>query len=331
MSGPEVVTIGELLWDMLPGGPRLGGAHGNLALACARLGRTAVLVSAVGDDPLGREATATLRAEGAGTRFSDALVQTTAEAPTGTVSVTLDVAGQPRYGISAPAAWDFIEATSQALAAVSSAAAVCFGTLAQREPPSQQAIRTLIAAAPAGCTRVFDVNVRLPFCTPEIVRWSFAHADLVKISEEELALVLRMIDAEEAPPRAAHASAPTEAHDVEPHAWQTGELETAARAILRFAPQCQLVAVTLGGRGCLLVTANQTDRHIGFRIRVEDTVGAGDAFTAGMIHAFLTGGSLRAINEVGNRCGSFVASQPGAMPAYPAALLVAIADVLRAG
>ena len=164
--------------------------------------------------------------------------------------------------------------------------------------------------------RVFDVNVRLPFCEPETVQWSLAHADLVKISEEELELVLRMFGAS------------PQLSPSDP--WEMEELQGAARAVLAYAPACRLVAVTLGSRGSLLVTRDAVHRHDGFPITVKDTVGAGDAFTAGMTHAYLHGGSLPAISEVGNLCGSYVASQPGAMPPYSGELLGKIAAVLGA-
>ena len=313
LAATRVVAVGEVLWDLLPGGPRLGGTNANFTVACARLGHPSALVSCVGKDALGQEALDTLARQSAGTSFDASLIQTTPHIPTGTVSVLLGPEGQPEYGISSPAAWDHIEATPAALTAASAANALCFGTLAQRDDPSRSAIRALVAAA-HGAVRVFDVNVRLPFCTAETVQWSLAHADLIKISEEELDLVLAMFGA-----------SPRLSPD---RPWEFAELETAARAVLAYAPACRLVAVTLGPRGSLLVTPEATDRHPGFPITVRDTVGAGDAFTAGMVHAYLHRGSLAAINQVGNLCGSYVASQPGAMPLYTEDLLAKIAAAL---
>jgi fructokinase len=311
----SVLAVGEVLWDLLPSGPRLGGTNANFAVACARLGHPAALVSCVGDDTLGVQARETLLAQSEGTGFETDLIQITAEVPTGTVSVQLSPEGQPRYGISTPAAWDRIEASTEALAKAAAAGAVCFGTLAQRAEPSRSAIRRLVSAS-QNAVRVFDVNVRLPFCEPETVRWSLQHADLVKISEEEFGIVLEMIGAAADGVSAAHA-ATVEA------------LEDAGRAVLAYAPDCRMVAVTLGPRGSLLVTREGSHRHRGFPITVEDTVGAGDAFTAGMTHAYLHGGSLAAINEVGNLCGSYVASRPGAMPMYSGVLLESIAAALN--
>ena len=313
MTEQTVLAVGEVLWDLLPSGPRLGGTNANFAVACARLGHASALVSCVGDDPLGSQARATLAAQSAGSAFDATLIQTTAEVPTGTVSVLLGPGGQPQYGISTPAAWDRILATPEAQTRAAAAGALCFGTLAQRDEPSRSAIQALVEAA-RSAVRVFDVNVRLPFCSPEVVEWSLRHADLVKISEEELELVLGMFGS----PARLEASSP----------WEMEELENAAHTVLAYAPDCRLVAVTLGPRGSLLVSRTAVHRHPGFPITVEDTVGAGDAFTAGMTHAYLHGGSLAAINEVGNLCGSYVATQPGAMPPYPGVLLEAIAAAL---
>ena len=311
----SVLAVGEVLWDLLPSGPRLGGTNANFAVACARLGHAAALVSCVGDDTLGAEVRENLLAQSEGTGFETNLIQTTTEGPTGTVSVRLGPEGQPQYGISTPAAWDRIEARPEAVAKAASAGAICFGTLAQRDEPSRSAIRTLVAAAQSA-VRVFDVNVRLPFCKPETVQWSLQHADLVKISEEELGLVLQMFGGDSG---GLSSSNPAEV--------QT--LEAAARTVLAYAPACRLVAVTMGPHGSLLVTRDEVHRHAGFPITVEDTVGAGDAFTAGMTHAYLHGGSLAAINEVGNLCGSYVASRPGAMPLYSGVLLENVAAALR--
>lgn len=310
----SVLAVGEVLWDLLPSGPRLGGTNANFAVACARLGHPAALVSCVGDDTLGTEARETLLAQSEGTGFETNLIQITTEVPTGTVSVRLNSEGQPQYGISTPAAWDRIRAEPEAMAKAASAGAICFGTLAQRDEPSRASIRTLVAAA-RSAVRVFDVNVRLPFCEPETVQWSLQHADLVKISEEELALVLEMFGGSS---EGLSSSNPAEIE----------ALEAAGRAVLAYAPECRMIAITLGPRGSLLVTRDDMHRHRGFPITVEDTVGAGDAFTAGMTHAYLHGGSLAAISEVGNLCGSYVASRPGAMPLYSGVLLEGVAAAL---
>ena len=114
--------------------------------------------------------------------------------------------GHPLYGISTPSAWDEIKLRPEALAAVQSASALCFGTLAQREPVSRATIRTLVESAGSHCVRIHDVNVRLPFCSEEVVRWSLLHADIVKISEEELAFVCGLLNTPQSLPATGTAS-----------------------------------------------------------------------------------------------------------------------------
>lgn len=303
----RILAVGELLWDLLPGGARLGGTTANFALGCARLGNPSALVTCVGDDAWGRRAKAQVHETAAGLDFDDSLIQTTTEAPTGTVDVAIGTDGHPRYTIVAPVAWDRIELNDADLQSAREAQAVCFGTLAQREERSRATIRALVAATGPECVCVFDVNARMPFCSAEVVRWSMEHATVVKISEEELELVFDLLGLQG--PGLDGMRTPVEV------------LEKAGYSILGAARSCRLVAITMGSRGSMLVSAKGSDYHPGFRVTVADTVGAGDAFTCGLTHAFLHGAPLRAINEVGNLYGSFVASQPGAMPALPESLL----------
>ncbi len=309
----QVVAVGEILWDLLPAGPRLGGTTGNFAIGCARLGRPAALISSLGADTWGERARAELAArQTAGAELLDtSLIQTAQGVPTGLVEVTVRPDGQPVYSIASPAAWDRIEATSTAQAAIRAAQAVCFGTLCQRDPVSRAAIRKLIAGAGAGCLRVLDVNVRAPFFSDEVARWSMAHADLVKISDEELGLVAHALGV---PGLAGESLA---------------DVEACGRALLHANPALTLLAITMGSRGSLLLTAQNADYHPGFLIEVADTVGAGDAYTAGLVHAWLAGGSLSQVNLVGNLCGSYVASQPGATPVFSSELLGNVHTTLR--
>ena len=322
------VAIGELLWDLLPTGARLGGTTTNYAVLSTRLGDASALVSCVGDDELGREAMerlALLAANQESTRNGGASldlggVQMSAELPTGTVAVTLDDEGRPRYEIVTPVAWDAIRLTPGLLDLAGRASAICFGTLAQRDALTRETIRGFVAAAGEGCVRVCDLNLRQPFCTAEILRWSLAHADVIKVSDEELPEVGRLLGEAKLAAGEFHG----EGDEL------TRAAEEAAEALLELAPQCRLVAITLGPRGSLLADRKGTDRHLGYRVKVVDTIGAGDAFTAGMVHASMRGASLAQISEVANRCGSYVASQPGATPRLPDALLASIRETLGA-
>jgi fructokinase len=153
-----VLGLGELLWDVLPEGPRLGGAPANFSVMAARLGNHAVLLSRIGRDDLGRMALETLQPLPVDTSF----VETDPAHETGRVTVSFR-ADQPQYTIHHPAAWDFMELTEEWLRLAERADALCFGSLAQRSPESQQTIQTLAAQTSSKCVRVFDANLRTPF------------------------------------------------------------------------------------------------------------------------------------------------------------------------
>ncbi len=317
-AGRTVLAAGEILWDLLPTGPRLGGAMANFALGCARLGRASRLISCVGQDERGDEALNSLQATRTGggvTLFDTALIQRSPSVPTGVVNVIFGADGRPVYEIATPAAWDCIELTAEAMAAGANARAICFGTLAQRAETSRATLRDLVTSTPDDCLRVLDANVRTPFFSEEVLRWSLEHATAAKISDEELDVVSR-------------------ASGGNGFAGEAGDLaavpsvQACGRELLAAYPNLQVLAVTMGPHGSLLLTREDSDYHKGFPVAVKDTVGAGDAFTAGFVHAWLAGGELRAVNEVGNLCGSFVASQHGATPVFPAVLLERIAGIL---
>jgi fructokinase len=163
---------------------------------------------------------------------------------------------------------------------------------------------------------VCDLNLRAPFNSAEIIRWSIAHADILKVSDEELPEVARLL------------GEPTIAsgfpHNATDELRRTDVANWAASRLLELAPQCRLVAITLGPHGSFLADRCNGHRHTGVPVRVVDTVGAGDAFTAGLVHAHLRGGSLSQMSEVANLCGSYVAGQPGATPRLSPALAASI-------
>ena len=316
MTGP-VVAVGEILWDLLPAGPRLGGTTANFAIGCARLGRRASLISSLGADAWGdraREVLTKIQQDGA-KLLATSLIQTARGTPTGLVEVAVGDNGQPQYSIAMPAAWDEIQVTTANSAEVRGAQAICFGTLCQRGQTSRESIRALIEATPPECLRVLDVNVRAPFFSKEVAQWSLAHATVAKISGEELGAVA-----------AAVGFTPLILDEHEP---LMDDIETCGRQLLALYPELELLAVTMGPHGSVLLTSSDVHHHPGYRINVVDTVGAGDAFTAGLVHAWLTGAPLAAGNEVGNLCGSFVASRPGATPPFTEELLIKVNTVLN--
>ena len=286
-----VLGIGELLWDLLPEGPRLGGAPANFTVMAGRLGSHAAVLSRIGRDDLGRKAVDLLDPLPADTEFLQ--VDTVHE--TGRVTVVLKE-GQPEYTIHQPAAWDFMELSDEWVRLAERADAMCFGSLAQRSLESRQTIQTLAAQAQASCVRVFDVNLRAPFYSSEVVQESLELATVMKMNDAEVPLVLGLLGLQAFDPG-------------DPEALRSG-----AEKLLDEFPALRMVAVTRGGNGSLLVTREAWHEHPGVAVTVADTIGAGDAFTAAMITAMLRGAGLARLNEAGNRWGSWVASQSGAMP-----------------
>lgn len=282
---PMVVGLGELIWDLLPEGRQLGGAPTNFAYISRLLGNEAAVASRVGRDELGREALARLARMGINTGY----IQLDGTHPTGTVRVSVNERGEALFAMNENSAWDYLEWSEgwERLAGVCDA--VCFGTLGQRRPRAREVILRFLAATRADALRVFDVNLRHSFFTPAMLKESLAAATVVKLSSEEMASVASMLGLSE-----------------------RGE-EALARRLMALFP-AELVAVTRGAGGSLLVTAEEAVAHEGFRVRVRDTIGAGDAFTAALVHLHLRRAPLAAMSEAANRAGAWVATQPGATP-----------------
>jgi fructokinase len=282
-----VVGLGELLWDLLPAGRQLGGAPANFAYITSLLGDEGIPASRLGQDALGEEAILRLRELALPTAF----IQEDADHPTGTVQIEVDAAGQPRFEISESVAWDFLEWTPQWQRLAKQADAVCFGSLAQRSEHSRATIRKFVLAAQQrNAVRIFDVNLRQNFFTAQVLGESMRLATLVKLNHQELPRLMRLFELD---------------HHRE---------EDSARRLLSLH-DLKLVCITRGNGGSLLVSAAECSEHPGFKVKVADTVGAGDAFTAALVHGYLRGTSLAQINENANRVGAWVASQSGATPA----------------
>jgi fructokinase len=286
-----ILGIGELLWDILPEGARLGGAPANFSVMAGRLGNHSAILSRIGRDDLGREAVHRLDPLPADTSF----LQIDRVHETGRVTVSFNN-GQPEYTIHQPAAWDSMELSDEWVRLAERADAVCFGSLAQRSLESRQTIQTLAAQTSSQCVRIFDVNLRPPFYSSEVIQESLELATVMKMNDAEVSLVLALL------------GMPAEDDAT------VGSLRQGAERLLSEFPTLQLVAITCGGNGSLLVTREEWHQHPGFPVKVADTIGAGDAFTAAMAHYLLRGAELPMLNEAGNRWGSWVASQSGAIP-----------------
>jgi fructokinase len=291
MAGaPVVVGIGEMLWDVFPEGKKLGGAPLNFSHHCGQLGASAHPVSAVGADADGAE----IRQILASKNLPDAQVQTDTAHPTGRVNVTLQN-GKPTYEILAEVAWDYIRFDQNLRDLASRADAVCFGSLAQRSPVSCTTIQAFLEAMRPEALRIFDVNLRQNFYSKEILETSLRHANIFKLSDEELPTLARFFDL-------------------------TGQVLNQLQA-LRGMFDLRLVAYTRGGEGSLLVTANETSDHPGIPTEVVDTVGAGDSFTATLCMGLLQNLPLAEINRRACQVASFVCSQSGATPQLPSNLI----------
>jgi fructokinase len=281
-----VVGLGELLWDMLPGGKQLGGAPANFAYITSLLGDEGIPASRLGLDSPGAEAIHRLGELHLSTEF----IQKDLDHPTGTVKVEVDRTGQPCFEISESVAWDFLAWTPQWQSLAQRADAICFGSLAQRSETSRATVREFLRAARPNALRVFDVNLRQRFFTADVLAESMELASIVKLNHEELPGIMRLFE------------------------WEHRGEEHSARHLLS-AHNLKLVCVTRGNNGSLLVSAGECSEHHGFKVKVSDTVGAGDAFTAAMVHGYLRQAPLAQINDTANRIGAWVASQSGATPA----------------
>jgi fructokinase len=296
---PVVVGLGEVLWDLFPAGKQLGGAPANFAYISSLLGNAGVVASRIGKDALGDELFGRLAGAGLNTSF----LQEDLDHATGTVKVEVHV-GQPQFEITQSAAWDFLEWSDPWCELATRTDAVCFGSLAQRSLQSRATIRRFVGATRRTALRVFDVNLRQLYYSAEVVGESIKSAQIVKLNEEELSCVLGLLGL----PR--------------------GDGRSSARVLLRQF-DLQLVCVTRGARGSLLVDSGGIDEHPGFSVRVADTVGAGDAFTAGLVHSYLRGASLSVMNEVANRMGAWISTQAGGMPAPDASQLGVVRKLLE--
>ena len=279
-----VVGLGEALWDILPSGKHLGGAPLNFAYIASLLGEDAIAATRIGNDSLGDE----IRKELGARNFDLSGMQIDAKLPTGTVDVTFKN-GQPLYEIRQPVAWDALEWSPQWREIATSSDAVCFGTLAQRASKSRETIESFLENTPSGSLRVLDINLRRPFYSPEVIESSLLRANILKLNEVELPEVAAMFGLNR----------------------ETTEAEIQA-VLHKF--DIEIGLVTCGEHGAIAVRGEEMVRHPGFSVKVRDTIGAGDAFTAAAAHCLLAGLDLERMLAVANRWASWVASQAGGMP-----------------
>ncbi|MGJ3241411.1 MAG: carbohydrate kinase family protein [Opitutales bacterium] len=288
----HVLCFGEVLWDCLPTGLFLGGAPLNVAYHLTRLGNRATMVSAVGRDFLGDQTRERMDRLGLSTEaltVHDLL-------HTGVVTISLDEHGDATYAIREPVAWDRIPLSDAVRDAAPQAAGVVYGSLASRHDANRDTLLDLLKIA--GGLKVYDVNLRAPYDDPERVLALSGPADVLKVNGDELFQL-------------ANGDSPAKPSDA--------NLEGAARTLANRVGVAT-VCITLGADGAALLHQDRFHRVPGQPVRVVDTVGAGDAFSAALTHGLIeTGGhpdDPEALLARAVQLGSFVAGKPGAQPDY---------------
>lgn len=283
-----VVGMGEALWDVLPEGKKIGGAPANFAYHVSQFGLPSCVVSAVGEDTLGKEITENFTSKG--------LNQLIAEVPypTGTVQVEIDQAGVPQYEIKENVAWDNIPYTSELENLAKKTKAVCFGSLAQRNVVSRNTINSFLDAMPRteDSLVVFDVNLRQGFYNKEILCNSMKRCNILKINDEELVTVSRMFG--------------YPGIDLQDKCW-----------ILLGKYNLKMLILTCGINGSYVFTPGNVSFQPTPKVEVADTVGAGDSFTAAFIASILKGKSVHEAHSRAVRTSAYVCTKKGAMPILP--------------
>lgn len=290
MTAYTIAGIGEILWDVFGDSEELGGAPINFAYHAGVLGARSYPISTVGDDLRGQNALDELARRGVPSNH----ISVAEGGITGYVQATVDAHGVASYRFPDNVAWDAIVLSDDTLSLAPTLDAVCFGSLAQRSAASREAIRSFLDTTGPQTRKVFDINLRQHFYTPEVLRDSLQRADIVKLNDEELQIIMTME--------------------------QLSGDDLKVMQILLERYELQLAALTRGDKGSLLVSPSGCSDHPGLHTTIADTIGAGDSFTAAIVMGFLKKRPLDVINEHATRVATYVCSQKGAMPALPADL-----------
>lgn len=287
----HVVGIGEILWDMLPDGKKLGGAPANFAYHCRQFGLDGICVSAVGNDALADEIHQQLEEKKLCVNLE------TVDFPTGVVNVTLDDKGIPCYDIIEGVAYDNIHWTSRLEAIAQETKAVCFGTLAQRNSVTRNTIEKFLDSMPSeGTLKIFDINLRQHYYSRELVEDSMSRCNVLKINDEELIVVREMLGLPYVAP------------------------EDMCRELMK-SYSIDVLILTCGTDGSHVFSESEHSFLDTPKVSVADTVGAGDSFTATMCAGFLKGIPLKQVHKHAVDVSAYVCTQNGAMPVLPASML----------
>src|SRR4051794_22582875 len=292
----EFHAFGEILWDCLPSGRHAGGAPFNVAAHLAQLGKSVSLISAVGQDALGDEILVVASDKGVNVEF---VSRVRIGLPTGTVIATVDAKGNATYELVQPVAWDEIRVPPAVLDAVSHSRAFTFGSLAGRSPYNLEQLDRLLDVK--GPVKFFDVNLRPPFVDPPLVLELAKRADVIKLNDSEVGRLAAFIingEAKAETPRGREAIAN-------------------ACAILANATGVSRICVTLAEQGAALWDRGELITAPAPHVTVRDTVGAGDAFMAGLMAGLTAETDPAKILRNASELGAFVASHYGATPLFP--------------
>ena len=292
MDKRYVVGLGEVLWDVLPEGKKLGGAPANFAYHAGQfLGMdNTIAISALGSDKLADETIEALNEQ----QLNYMLPRV--PYPTGTVQVQLDEQGVPTYDIKENVAWDNIPFDNDIAKIACNCRAVCFGSLAQRNVVSRETIKKFLEATPADCMKIFDINLRQQFYTKEVICQSLKHCNVLKINDEELVLIGRMFD--------------YPGLDMENKCW-----------LILGKYDLDMLVLTCGTNGSYVFTPGQMSFQETPDVKVADTVGAGDSLTGSFVGSILNGKSVPEAHHTAVQVSAYVCTQNGAMPEYKDELL----------
>ncbi len=285
----RIVSVGEILWDVIGENEYLGGAPLNFAAHSQKLGHEVYPLSAVGDDVRGRKALDLLKARGMSTEF----IQVLPDKPTGTAEVELDMAGKPSFRIMRQVAYDFVDLTNRELKRIAELQPdwIYLGTLYHMSPHSLASTKKLLKAVP-NARRFYDINLREGHWSLATIEQLSALATVAKLSDSEAESLDASVDASEGP-----------GHSIETFCRRWTD---------RFG--CSTMCVTFGERGCAILKNGNFSQTPGYQVTVADTVGAGDAFSAAFVHGLSQGWDADHIAHCANAVGALVASRSGAIP-----------------
>ena len=292
MNKRYVVGLGEVLWDVLPEGKKLGGAPANFAYHAGQLlgmGNT-IAISALGEDKLAEETIEALKDHGLN------YMMPRVKYPTGTVQVTLSGDGIPAYEIKENVAWDNSPYTVEMAEIAKNCRAVCFGSLAQRYVTSWATIRQFLDDTPADCLKIFDINLRQQFYSKDVIEESLRRCNILKINDEELVVIKRM------------------------YGYDDLDMRGICEKILADY-KLKMLVLTCGTNGSYVFAPGLTSFQETPKVTVADTVGAGDSFTGSFCATILNGRPLEEAHKCAVQISAYVCTQNGAMPSYPEKLL----------